>query len=78
MYRAHGLKPIVAESLLTHEYFPGREGLVFRLETTPSVDDFDPVADSGLVDQVVARNLTDRGIRVTMHRLVLVARKETA
>lgn len=78
MCRARGLTPIVAESLLTHEYLPGREGLVFQLETTPTVDDFDPVADAGLVDQVVARNLTDRGIRLTMHRLVLVARKETA
>jgi protein-L-isoaspartate O-methyltransferase len=78
MYRAHGLVLMEAESVVTSVYLPGREALTFTLEVTPMVEDYDSERDAALVEGVLARHSTARGIHVTMHRLILVARKKGA
>ncbi len=77
MYKSHRLAPFIAEDLLTYEYFPGRDSLEYRLLTAPVLEDFDPVSEAALLDEVVARNSTERGIRITFHRLILAAKKPT-
>lgn len=57
----------------TAEYFPNRESLELRLLTAPVLEDFDPGAEGHLVDEVVRRHSTDRGIRLTFHRTILVS-----
>jgi SAM-dependent methyltransferase len=73
--RRHGLETLVAESHVAIEVMPSREAFVYRLETTPGVDGFDPEADARLVDEIVAQRGRPDGIHLTVHRLCLVARK---
>jgi hypothetical protein len=71
LYRSHGLDVLVAESYLSTETFASREALFFRLETTPTIDAFDPEADAPLVDAFVDRHC----LSLTVHRLCFVGRK---
>jgi SAM-dependent methyltransferase len=73
LFRRYGLEPFVTESYLAMEVFPSREALVFRLETSPAVDGFDPKADAALVDLVIDAS----GLRMTTHRFCLLAKKTT-
>jgi SAM-dependent methyltransferase len=74
-FRDHGCEPVVAESLTTRMRLPGRDGLVFQLETTPMIEDFDRERDARHVDEVVRRHATEDGLFVTMHRVIVVAVK---
>jgi hypothetical protein len=71
LFRRSGLEPLVAESYVCEETFPSREALLFRFETTPIIDGFDPERDAPAVDRFIAGH----GLRLTVHRLVLVTRK---
>ena len=71
LYRRFGLEVLVAESYVSKEVFASREAFLFRLETTPTIDGFDPEADAPLVDEVIE----EHGLRLTVHRLCLVGRK---
>lgn len=71
LYRRRGLKVLVAESYVCTEVFASREAFFFRLETTPTIDGFNPEADGPVVDQVITSN----GLHLTVHRVCLVARK---
>jgi SAM-dependent methyltransferase len=75
LFRDHGCEPVVAESLTTRMRLPGRDGLVFQLETTPMIADFDRERDAQHVDEVVRRHATEDGLFVTMHRVIVVAVK---
>jgi SAM-dependent methyltransferase len=75
LFRRYGLEPLVAESHVATEVMPSREAFVYRLETTPGIDGFDPEADAPLVDQIVAQCGRPDGIHLTVHRVCLVARK---
>ena len=75
LYRRHGLEPLVAESHVTTEVFLSREALVYRLESSPTIEGFDPERDAALVDRVVAEHGGPDGIPLTVHRVCLVARK---
>jgi methyltransferase family protein len=59
----------------TFEYFPNREALELRLLTAPIFEEFDPQSEAHLVDEVVRRYSTERGIRLTFHRTLLVSTK---
>lgn len=74
--RRHGCTPLVAESLTTRVRFTGREGLVFRLETTPMMPDFDRERDEANVDEVVRRHTSGGQVVLTMHRTIVVAQKD--
>ncbi len=74
-YRQHALEVLVAESHLSTEVFPSRDALVYRLQTAPGVEAFDPQADASLIDRVVSDHGEAEGIRLTVHRICLVARK---
>jgi SAM-dependent methyltransferase len=67
----YGLQVLVAEEFSCHETFGSREALLFRLETTPAIDGFDPVADAPIVDAVIERH----GLSLTVHRLCVVCKK---
>ena len=75
LYEHHALEVLVAESHVTTEVFPSREALVYRLQTAPGVEAFDPRTDASLIDRVVADHGVAEGIRLTVHRICLVARK---
>ena len=75
MYRVAGLEPIGLEDLLTFEYFPSRDALEFRLRSSPTIEDFDPVSEASLLDDVVRRNYAEEGIKISFHRLIIDARK---
>ncbi|MCH8008114.1 MAG: class I SAM-dependent methyltransferase [Chloroflexi bacterium] len=75
LYEEHALEVLVAESHLSTEVFPSRDALVYRLQTAPGVEAFDPQADASLIDRVVADHSVAEGIRLTVHRICLVARK---
>jgi ubiquinone/menaquinone biosynthesis C-methylase UbiE len=70
-YRRYGLKVFIAESYLCRETFASREALLFRLETTPAIDGFDPDGDAPVIDRFMA----EHGLSLTVHRLVFAARK---
>jgi ubiquinone/menaquinone biosynthesis C-methylase UbiE len=74
--RTHGCTPLLAESLTTRMRVPGREGLVFMLETTPMVEDFDLARDAQHVDEVVRRYEVDGTVSLKMHRVIVIARKD--
>lgn len=74
--RRYGCTPLLAENLTTREKFAGREGLEFRLTTTPMMEDFDRERDAALVEEVVRRHSTDGEVVLTMHRIVIVAQKD--
>ena len=75
LYEQHGLEVLVAESHVTAEVLPSREALVYRLQTAPGVEAFDPRTDASLIDRVAADHGVAEGIRLTVHRICLVARK---
>lgn len=75
LYRRFGLEVLVAESYASKEIFASREAFFFRLETTPTIDGFDPEADARRVDQVIERDGSETGTALTVHRICLVARK---
>ena len=75
LYKQHALEVVVAESHVTTEVYPSREALVYRLQTAPGVEAFDPQTDASLIDRVVADHGVAEGIRMTVHRICLVARK---
>lgn len=74
---AQGLSAEIAADYETFEYFKNRAHLEHRFRTAPILypEDFDSVEHAGLLDELVARNQTPRGTRITYHRLVLTARK---
>lgn len=73
-YNELGFEVLVAESHVAPEVFSSREALVYRLRTTPSIDAFDPDRDAALVDRVVSEHGVGNGVRLTVHRICLVAR----
>jgi ubiquinone/menaquinone biosynthesis C-methylase UbiE len=73
--RRHGLRVDYIEDTPTFEYFPNRESLELRLLTAPILEDFDPDKEAHLVDEVMWRNSTERGIRLTFHRTILISTK---
>lgn len=75
LYKQHALEVLVAESHMTPEVFPSREALVYRLQTAPGVEAFDPQTDASLIDRLVSDYGVADGIRLTVHRLCFVARK---
>jgi SAM-dependent methyltransferase len=72
----HGCTTILAESLTTRVRFAGRDGLLFLLETTPMMPDFDRNTDAASVDEVVRRHSFEGAVVLTMHRVILIARKD--
>jgi ubiquinone/menaquinone biosynthesis C-methylase UbiE len=74
--RTYGCTPLRAESLMTPVRFAGREGLVFCLETTPMMPDFDRELDAANVDEVVRRNSSEGQVTLTMHRTIIIAQKD--
>lgn len=74
--QAYRCIPLLAESLMTRVRFAGREGLVFLLETTPLMPDFDRELDAANVDEVVRRNSSEGEVILTMHRTIVIAQKE--
>jgi SAM-dependent methyltransferase len=52
-----------------------KSGLISLLQNTPFVRNFDRVLDDSAIDKVVAKFTTPRGIELTQHRIVLIARK---
>ena len=75
LYEEHGLEVLVAENHVTSEVFSSREALVYRFQTAPGIEAFDPDADAPLIDRVVSDHGDAEGIRQTVHRICLVARK---
>ena len=75
LYNQHALEVLVAESHVTTEVFPSRDALVYRLQTAPGVEAFNPQTDASLIDRVVSDHGVAEGIRLTVHRICLVARK---
>ena len=75
LYKQHALEVVVAESHVTTEVLPSRDALVYRLQTAPGVEAFDPQTDASLIDRVVLDHGVAEGIRLTLHRICLVARK---
>ena len=75
LYRTHDLEPLAVESLVQQEYFPSRKALEYRLMTTPIVQDFDPVQDSGSVDKLIEGQMTPRGIEITLHRVLHIGER---
>ncbi len=75
LYGEHGLEVLVAENHVTYEVLPSREALVYRFQTAPAIEAFDPDADASLIDRVVSDHGVAEGIRLTVHRVCLVARK---
>jgi SAM-dependent methyltransferase len=71
LYRRFNLEVVIAESYVCREVFASREAFLFRLETTPTIEGFDPERDASLVDQVIETH----GRRLTVHRLCFAARK---
>ncbi|HEY8173864.1 MAG TPA: class I SAM-dependent methyltransferase, partial [Dehalococcoidia bacterium] len=74
--REHGCTPLLAESLTTRVRFAGRDGLVFVLETTPMIEDFNRERDASRVDEVVRRHSTEGTVILTMHRTIVIAQKD--
>ncbi len=74
--RRHGFTPLLGESLTTHVRLPGRDGLLLALETTPLMPDFDRDGDGAHVDEVVRRHSSKGDVILTMHRIVVIARKD--
>ena len=74
LYKQHGFEVLVAENHVSTEVFPSREALVYRLQTAPAIEAFDPDADASLIDRVVSDHGVAEGIRLTVHRSCFVAR----
>jgi SAM-dependent methyltransferase len=76
VFRAHGFTPLLAESIVTRVRFSGRDGLLFLLDTTPMMPDFDRERDEAKVDEIVRRHTVDGQVILTMHRTIVIARKD--
>ena len=76
LLQQHGATPLLAESHTTRMRYPGREGLVHFLETTPALPDFDRDRDAASVDQVVRDHSSDGDVILTMHRIIVIAQKD--
>jgi SAM-dependent methyltransferase len=74
-YRSLGLEPFATRDVAADEFFPDVAALEHRLTTTPTIDDYDPIGDRAHLADLVSRQTTDRGIRLTLHRLIIAARK---
>ena len=75
LYRRHGLTLLVAESHVSSEVFSSREALEYFLITTPAIEGFDAENDAALVDRVIGEHGGPDGVRLTVHRLCLLARR---
>jgi ubiquinone/menaquinone biosynthesis C-methylase UbiE len=75
-FRDHGVTPQLSESLTTRVRLAGRDGLVFRLETTPMMPDFDRERDAAYVDEVVRRHSFEGDVTLTMHRTIVIGQKD--
>jgi SAM-dependent methyltransferase len=75
LFTKHGYSTLLTESLMTRVRLAGRDGLLFRLETTPMMPDFDRERDAALVDEVVRRHSAEGSVVLTMQRTILIARK---
>jgi len=75
LHERNGLEVLIAESHVVTELFPSREAFEYRLITSPGIEGFDPKIDAPLVDRIVAKHGGPDGVRLTVHRLCLAARK---
>lgn len=73
--RALGFKIIFAENFHYFEYYPSYEDLDLFLQGVPVFEDFDSEKDKIKLQEYVEKFLTDKGIQLSRHRLVMVTQK---
>ena len=74
-FQTIGFKVIFAENYHYFEYYSSYEELDLFLQGVPIFEDFDSKKDKVLLQKYVEKFLTDKGIQLSRHRLVMVMQK---
>lgn len=70
-----GFKINLAQNYFYNEYYPSYVNLDLFLQGVPIFEDFDSENDRRLLREYVAKFQTEKGIKFSRHRIVIVARK---
>jgi len=70
-----GYKIIFAQDYFYDEYYVFYEDLDLFLQGVPIFEDFDSEKDRKFLEEYVTKFKTEKGIRLSRHRVVVVARK---
>jgi len=70
-----GFKDSVARDYVATEVFRSLDDLIIRLKTAPIIPKFDVEKDRKLLRAVCASCMTEGGIEIPVHRVVLIAKK---
>lgn len=70
-----GFEVIYAQDFFYTEYYPTYEDLDLFLQGVPIFEDFDSEKDKRLLEAYVVRFKTEKGIKFSRHRVVIVAKK---
>lgn len=70
-----GFRDVRVEEFEAKEYFASVSDVLLRLEDSPIVPDFDREADKKLVDELVKRFSTPKGILTNSQRVIVQATK---
>lgn len=70
-----GFKVIFADNFHYFEYYPSLEAFDLFLQGVPIFEDFDSEKDKVSLQKYVKKFLTDKGIMLSRHRLVMVVQK---
>ncbi len=71
-----GFKVMYAENFHYVEYYPSYNEFDLFLQGVPIFEDYDSDKDRKLLEEYVAKFTTEKGIQLSRHRVVLVARKK--
>ena len=70
-----GFKVVFAKDFHYFEYYPNYEEIDLFLQGVPIFEDFDSGKDKSNLTKYVSKFQTDKGIKLSRHRIVLVAQK---
>lgn len=71
-----GLKVIFGEDYLYNEYYQSEKNLDIFLQGVPIFEDYDFKKDKNLLNKYVSENVTSKGVILSRHRIVIVAKKK--
>jgi len=64
-----------AQNYLYNEYYASYEDIDLFLQGVPIFEDFDSEKDQRLLEEYVAKFKIEKGIKLSRHRVVIIAKK---
>jgi SAM-dependent methyltransferase len=71
-----GFEIVFAEDYFYDEYYPSFEEFDLFLQGVPIFEDFDSVKDKNFVEKYMREHMTEKGIKLCRHRIVIVVNKK--